>query len=448
MSVLYKGSLESSDRRKFLKALASGTISRAGMKALFYIFIMLIAYYSSLAAQEDEGSAGFDHGFYIQNADGSFVFHPFGLIHTDLHIINDGTQINVDETQASTFLLRRARLGFEGLMYKKIDYALETNVGEGGAELIFAWMNFRNVQKAQVRVGQFKEPFSYEVLLPEKYLDFIERSIVATVISPAEDIGIMVHNFGSPAGGFFEYGIGMFNGVGASAEKKDPDKSFEYVGRISIYPFTALSNGLLKGFRIAGYGLYEGNRPEGVDIRPRTPLGFEFVPRIPTSGRRLALGGDVQLVHGSFSAKAEYIRNLEQRFNAGALVSQNPDAVIEGWHVDYTYLLTGEDKVQAMQKGLEATARIEQLRIDAGLPMTLVDYVDKLGNPIVLQKNHVTTLTIGLNHYLNYNVKFQLNYQNDWFGNKMFTPTSRLGNILKSSASPRGKVLARVQLYF
>ncbi len=418
------------------------------MKTLFYSAIFIVVFYGTLSAQEQQGSAGFDNGFYIRSADGSFVFRPFGLIHTDLRINNNGTQINSDDTQASTFLVRRLRLGFEGQLYNWIDYDLETNVGAGGAELIFAWMNLGYFRKAQVRVGQFKEPFSYEVLLPEKYLDYIERSIVATVISPAEDIGVMVHNFGAPLGDFFEYGIGMFNGLGATTEKNDPDKSFEYVGRIALYPFAPSSHEWLKNLRLAGYTLYEENRPEGVEIRPRTPLGFEFFPRIPTKGRRLALGGDVQLMYGPFSVKAEYIRNIEERVASGQTSSPDVEAVTSGWHVDVTYLITGEEKTRTMESGYEVAARIEQLRADAGTPITLDGYTDTLGNPVVLQNNDVTMMTIGLNKYLNYNLKIQINYQIDWFGNSIFTPTSRVNNVLKSSSTTRHKLLTRIQLYF
>ncbi len=413
------------------------------MKRAFYFCAIMCMYYATSYAQEQNGSAGFDHGFYIRSADGSSVFRPFGLIHTDLRINNNGKQINSDDTQTSTFLVRRLRLGFEGQLYNWIDYDLETNVGAAGSELIFAWMNLGYYKNAQVRVGQFKEPFSYEVLLPEKYLDFIERSIVATVISPAEDIGVMVHNFGTPLGDFFEYGIGMFNGLGTTAEKTDPDKSFEYVGRIALYPFAPSRHEWLKDLRLAGYSLYEGNRPEGVEIRPRTPLGFEFFPRIPTKGRRLALGGDAQLLYGPFSAKAEYIRNVED-----VVITSDVEAVTSGWHVDITYILTGEEKTRAMESGCEVTARIEQLRVDAGMPITLDGYTNTNGNPVVLQKNDVTTMTIGLNKYLNYNMKVQLNYQIDWFGNGMLTPTSRVDNILESSSTTRNKLLTRIQLYF
>jgi len=406
---------------------------------VFIVYIISLFLGSNILFPQEK-SAGFDNGFYIRSADGSFVFRPFGLIHTDLRLNESGTQINTDDTQASTFLVRRLRLGFEGQLYNSIEYDLETNVGGGGAELIFAWMNFGHVPEAQVRVGQFKEPFSYEVLLPEKYLDFIERSIVATVVSPAEDVGVMVHNIGSPVEGIIEYGLGIFNGHG-TAVKTDPDKTFEYVGRLALYPFAGSSNVVLKDFRIAGYALYEDNRPAGVDIRPRTPLGFEFLPRIPTQGKRMTLGGDIQFIVGPFSTNMEYISNYEKTLT-------NQDALIQGWHADFTYVVTGENKVRVMTNGVEIAARIEQLKVDAGIPITLVGYTNVSANPVAVQKNDVTTMTIGFNKYLNFNLKFQVNYQIDWFGNGLLTPSSRDGSVLTSASTSRGKLLARVQLFF
>lgn len=277
--------------------------------------------------------------------------------------------------------------------------------------------------------------------MPEKYLDFIERSMAATVLSPAEDIGVMLHNFGKPLSGFFEYGVGMFNGLGTDV--KNTNKTFEYTGRINIYPFVSLENNLFKNFRLSGYALYEGNRTEGVYTRQRTTLGFEFFPRIITKGKRISFGTDIQWLYGPFSLKAEYIKTLEDRTE-----NSNVEIETEGWHIDLTYLLTGESKTLRMKSGLEIAARIEQLLTDAGSPIMISVYTDILGNPIVLQKNDVTTITIGINYYLNYNIKFQTNYQLDLFGNSLLTPSSRTGDILMSAADTRGKFLARVQLFF
>ena len=159
-------------------------------------------------------TAGWDKGFYIRSSNGDFEFRPLGILHIDFRGHKDERQINTDDTLATTFDIRRLRLGFEGFMFRDIDCSFEVNIDEDEVELIYAYLNLALIPWAHLRAGQFKEPFSYEVLYPEKYLDFVERSHIATSVGPAEDIGVMVHNLGNPYAGIFEYGFGVFNGEG------------------------------------------------------------------------------------------------------------------------------------------------------------------------------------------------------------------------------------------
>jgi hypothetical protein len=78
----------------------------------------------------------------------------------------------------------------------------------------------------------------------------------------------------------------------------------------------------------------------------------------------------------------------------------------------------------------------------------LTGFADELGTSVAFQSNHVTTVTMGVNSYLNYNTKLQVNLQGDWFGDRLFTPTSRVDGVLRPAATFRSKVLARVQLFF
>ena len=162
-----------------------------------------------------------------------------------------------------------------------------------------------------------------------------------------------------------------------------------------------------------------------------------------TNGKRISFGTDIQWLYGPFSLKAEYIRTLEDRAE-----TLNKEMETEGWHLDLTFLLTGETKTLRMKSGFEIAARIERLSANAGSPITLTGYTNTLKNPIIIQENDVTTFTVGLNYYLNYNIKFQANYQLDLFGNNLLTPSSRNGNILMTADDTRGKILARVQLFF
>ena len=83
-------------------------------------------------------TAGWDGGFYIRSSDGNFEFRPLGILQVDFRGHEDEQQINSDGTIATTFDIRRLRLGFEGFLFKDIDYSFEVNIDEDEVELIYA----------------------------------------------------------------------------------------------------------------------------------------------------------------------------------------------------------------------------------------------------------------------------------------------------------------------
>jgi len=386
-------------------------------------------------------TAGWDKGPYIKSRDGRFEFRPVGILHLDFRGHEKERQINTDDTLASTFDIRRFRLGFEGFVFEKIGYDFEVNIDEDESELIFAYVNLGYIPWANLRIGQFKEPFSYEVLYPEKYLDFVERSHITTSVTPAEDIGIMVHNFGQPYAGMFEYGIGVFNGEGIHLNDAE-NADMEFAGRIAVLPFTKGSD-WAKNTKFALNLTYVGEQQREFGFRARTSERFEIFSRIPVDGKRLRWGGDVQWFYGPFSLKASYICGEEDRGNGF------PDLITDGWHIDGTWLITGEEKILAMESGWELAARYEEIRADAQESFQIPGYIGSDGNPVTIQDNLVRSVTLGINKYLNYNVKVQLNYQHDWYDNSFFTPTSCKGeSVLISGDDTVDKVLARIQLMF
>lgn len=387
-------------------------------------------------------NAGWDGGFYVRSSDGAFEFRPIGILHTDFRAHEDESQINTDETLASTFDIRRLRLGFEGHVWRDTGYTFEVNFDDSEVELIYAYLNFGHIPWAQLRVGQFKEPFSYEVLYPEKYLDFVERSNVGSFVAPAEDIGLMVHNLRKPYADIFEYGLGIFNGEGINDLNDAENDDMEAAGRVAFLPFVH-GSGWAQKLKIAGKATYTGEQKRDFGFRLRTAERFEFFPRLPVEGERLRWGGDIEWYYGPFSVKAEYIRAEEGRS------SGLPDLITDGWHVDGTWLITGEEKKLAMESGWELAARYEEFSVDAQSPFLISGFVDSSGNPITVQDNLVRSLTLGLTKYLNYNMKFQVNYQRDWFDNPFLTPTSLVeSGILGAGDDSLSKVLARFQLFF
>jgi phosphate-selective porin OprO/OprP len=380
-------------------------------------------------------NAGWDGGFYIRSSDGRFEFRPLGILHADFRAHEDEREINTGDTIATTFDIRRLRLGFEGFLFRDIDYSFEVNIDEDEAELIYAYADFGQIPWLHVRLGQFKEPFSYEVLYPEKYLDFVERAYIVTAVGPAEDIGGMVHNFGHPYAGIFEYAVGVFNGEGIHLNDEEND-DVEVAARLALLPFAGGPTWLQK-LKIAGNMTYTGEQERDFGFRPRTSEGFEFFPRLPVEGERIRMGGDLQWFYGPFSLKAEYIRAEEER--PGGL----PDLITQGWHVDATWLITGEEKKRSMASGWELAARYDEIRVDAQEPFLVPGFANSV------EDNRVRSVTVGLNKYLIYNIKFQLNYQHDWFDNRFLTPTSRRrSGVLGSGDRSLSKLLARLQLFF
>ena len=392
---------------------------------------------------EDDASVtvGWDGGFYVRSSDGNFEFRPLLIHHLDFRGHSDALQINTDGTLATTFDIRRLRLGFEGFLFKDIHYSFEVNIDENETELIFAYMDLRHIPSLRLRIGQFKEPFSYEVLYPEKYLDFIERANIVSAVGPAEGIGAMVHNFGHPFAGKLEYGLGVFNSNGIHLNDQE-NNDMEVAARLALLPFAGGPVWLQK-LRLAGNVTYVGEQKRDFGFRARTAEKFEFFPRLAVEGSRIRVGGDLQWFSGPISFKGEYIRAEEER--PGAL----RDLITEGWHIDATWLITGEEKQRSMKRGWEVVARYEKMRADAQEPFVIPDVVDESGNPISMEDNLVRTLTLGVNKYLLYNMKFQLNYQHDRFDSRYLTPTSRReAGVLASEDRSWSKVFARVQLFF
>jgi phosphate-selective porin len=102
-----------------------------------------------------------------------------------------------------------------------------------------------------------------------------------------------------------------------------------------------------------------------------------------------------------------------------------------------------------MESGWELAARYEEIQADAQEQFQIPGYVDGNGNPVTIRDNLVRSVTLGVNRYLNYNVKVQLNYQHDWYDNLFLTPTSRQGGgILTLGDTSVDKVLARIQFMF
>ena len=93
-----------------------------------------------------------------------------------------------------TFLIRRARLGIEATVANYYEFRLlpdfaGTSVSKSITD---AYMNVHYWDQLQFEVGKFKQPFSYEDLIQDRYVPTMERSMMDQLV-PQRDEGVMIH---------------------------------------------------------------------------------------------------------------------------------------------------------------------------------------------------------------------------------------------------------------
>lgn len=194
-------------------------------------------------------------GFFVKSADSAFVLKFRGLLQSD------GRSWGDDEAKPATdtFYLRRVRPILEGTVGQSFDFRIAPDFGEGKAVLQDAYADWRFAPSFKVRSGKFKTPFGLERLQSAGDIVFVERSL-PTNLAPNRDLGIMMH--GDVQEGLFSYAAGVFNGVvdGGSADA-DANDSKEAAGRVFVLPFKRGSHQALLdlGFGVAAtYGTNRG----------------------------------------------------------------------------------------------------------------------------------------------------------------------------------------------
>ncbi len=87
---------------------------------------------------------------------------------------------------------RRARLGAKGAVSDRMDYFMQMDFGFFGRPTFTdLWADFKGVGPlGTVRVGQWKHPFSLEVVSSFRYTTFMERSTMFQAFTPFRHLGV------------------------------------------------------------------------------------------------------------------------------------------------------------------------------------------------------------------------------------------------------------------
>lgn len=133
---------------------------------------------------------------------------------------------------------KRIRLIMGGYAYTKdLTYKLEIDARQLASSpsnkgLVDAWMNYKILDEAQIKVGQYKTPFARQELTSDGALQFVDRSPVVDAFKPSYDIGAMLN--GKIANGLAYYSAGVFGGAGQTNTRTSNDNMF--VARVAVNP--------------------------------------------------------------------------------------------------------------------------------------------------------------------------------------------------------------------
>lgn len=399
-------------------------------------------------------TAGWNTGFLLQSADKSFMLRTTGQIQADYrNFLN-----NDDTTDIDSFFVRRARLGIEATMLNYFEFRLLPDFGQGQARVQDAYLNVHYCDWFQVEMGKFKQPFSYEQLIQDRFVPTMERSMIDQLV-PARDVGIMLHGqklFDDQLDWAIAISNGEINGDNDTNSNKD------LVGRLAWRPFNEPEScSPLRGFQL-GIAASIGNEEEAISpasLRtPATVRWFEYNSTVRADGSRERWSPEVAYFNGPFGFAAQYLHEDQEVRPSPTGPGANilVDVPMEGFYVLATYLLTGEERTSYSQAieplapfdphcpsvawgAWELVGRVSRLRVGDEV---FAPGAARLADPAKFSPG-ATELTIGLNWYLNRWVRAQFNWEHVWFDDPV-----QLGSGTGGFLDSQDTLMARFQIIF
>ena len=376
-------------------------------------------------------------GFSLKSADGKNQLKLRGTLHLDGRYL-DGTDPGgvLDSFQAT-----RVRPTIEGTFANIFDFKIMPDFGQGRTVIQDAYVNARFNPAAQLMFGKFKSPVGLERLQSANDMKWVQRAY-PTSLAPNRDMGFQLG--GDVAGGRFAYQLAYLNGSndGSSSETfadTDVNDDKEYALRLFAHPFAESDSFAIRGFGIGIAGTYTdqtGNSLQPLLPSFRTPgqsTFFRFRQFSTTvgapagtiaDGERTRLAPQLYYYAGSFGLMGEYTEVSQDvsRVVPNGVRERTVDT--SAWQLALSYFLTGEEaSFRGYQPktrfsledntlgAFELVARVQSLSVgDEAFSGGANSFADPLASA-----SQADSWGVGLNWYLNENVKWLLDYEHTTF---------------------------------
>jgi phosphate-selective porin OprO/OprP len=373
-------------------------------------------------------SAG-KEGFALKSPDGNVVLRLKGQLQVDSRwYLEDDAQNGTD-----TFLIRRARPTLEGTFYKDFDFRLMPDFGNDSVALFDAYIEWKHWPWLKLRTGKFKPPVGLEQLQEDPYTEFAERALPTDLV-PNRDIGVQLG--GDLWEGVVQYQAGVFNGVADGVNggfDNNDSKGFE--GRVFLEPFKKTDIKPLQGLGlgIAGTIGHENGLPTNPNLPSFKTTGqltfFKYLqPSTAATVTNTALASgqhtrwtpQAYYYWGPFGLLGEYVVSDQRVEIRPGGVTTRDYIRNSAWQAFGSVVLTGErasfrgvtprkpfDLKNGGWGALELVGRYSVLHVDP-------DAFPTFANPDN-SAQEAREWGVGLNWYLNTNVRLYANYEETAF---------------------------------
>ena len=370
-------------------------------------------------------------GFSIQSADGQNQVKLRGVVHFDGRYLANDDPNDVKDTWQAT----RIRPIVEGTVGGIYDFRFTPDFGQGRTVIQDAYVTGRFDPSFQVTAGKFKAPVGLERLQSANDIRFVARAF-PTSLAPNRDLGLQVG--GKLVDSRLDYAVAFLNGSndGASSEAfgdVDINDDKEWAARLFAHPFAESDSFALRGLGLgiaATYTDQDGTAAQPLLPSFRTPAQSTFfryrTGATPTlaDGERTRIAPQFYYYVGSFGLLGEYTQVSQDVSRATPSGLRDASLDTTAWQLAASWFLTGEEaafrgfrpgSIFSLENGtwgaFELVGRYHELSVDDA---AFAGGVDSFADPAVSARK-ATAWALGVNWYLNENLKWVLNYERTSF---------------------------------
>ncbi len=332
------------------------------------------------------------NGLNIKSAENDLALKMGGRLHLDAAFYDDDIS-----DMGNGVELRRARLFASGKLWKHWRYRSEFDfAASSGVSVRDAWFSYQGFDDWSIKAGQFQEPFSLEGMTSSNNITFMERSLVYVFV-PDYHLGLAVTSHGKNWSG----NIGIF-GEAIHSQDDKVDDGWGVAGRLTWAP-------MLERRRVLHLGVSgeyrEPDTEKQIRYRSRPESGVTNRRLVDTRTIRqvddsVLLAAETAVVIGPFSIQGEYIHARVSRVS-------EPTVDFYGWYAYASWFISGDYRRYNAKKGSFKSVKPHHSN---GAWELALRYSQLNLSDLDITGGKQDNITVGLNWYLNKNIRFMANY--------------------------------------